>query len=262
MLAPSVPTDKNKQGGRNYDASKLTDFKKIAVIDGVTDSKLPLQNNKNIYTNTDEQRRAAVLYSSLRAVPRFKCSTCPLPAYNINTQTLSGNTISALSNVTFFVMYSTSNSLYYANYKLYTDSGLTTELTNSTLNTSYSAQRVSPQTANNIGTITVATREGVVSQLNTVLSPLTWNSGSSYLKASVNSSGRLVLEIVGTQITGTNTPPHFAGLFFGNASNGSTSLGVTNKNGVSGVAAAALVITQGQTSVTAPFIIADPAAGF
>jgi hypothetical protein len=73
---PPVPIDKNKQGGKNMDASKMTDFRKVEAISAVRSTKLGF-NNKNIYTDTIEQRRAGVMISGLVTIPSLKCPVCP-----------------------------------------------------------------------------------------------------------------------------------------------------------------------------------------
>ena len=65
MLCPSIPIDKNKKGGRNYDSSKLTDFKKICLISN-DDTTKPNQQTDRI-----ELRRGAMLASTLLTIPGF-----------------------------------------------------------------------------------------------------------------------------------------------------------------------------------------------
>lgn len=77
---PPVPIDKNKQGGKNMDASKMTDFRKIEAISVVRATKSGF-NNKNIYTNIIEQRRAGVMVSGLVTIPSLKCAVCPSSVY-------------------------------------------------------------------------------------------------------------------------------------------------------------------------------------
>jgi hypothetical protein len=72
MLCPSIPIDKNKQGGRNYDSSKMTDFKKICLISNDDTAK------PNQQTDLTELRRGSLLASSLRSIPRF-LPTIPAP---------------------------------------------------------------------------------------------------------------------------------------------------------------------------------------
>jgi hypothetical protein len=110
-----------------------------------------------------------------------------------------------------------------------------------------------------LGTPTTGlTRQMVVDTLDTKLSAFTWNSGASRLRASLNANGTLRLTIQGTQLGNSGAFRNFfAGLAFGDAPNGSTSLGSTNQNGVAGVAGAALVIVEGQMFVDSPYILVN-----
>lgn len=58
------------------DASQMTDFRKVEAISVVRATKVGF-NNKNIYTNIIEQRRAGILISGLQTIPSLKCSDCP-----------------------------------------------------------------------------------------------------------------------------------------------------------------------------------------
>lgn len=73
---PPVPIDKTKQGGKNMDASKATDFKKIQAISAVGSTKVGF-NNRNLITNMDELRRTDVMRSGLATIPRLYCPVCP-----------------------------------------------------------------------------------------------------------------------------------------------------------------------------------------
>lgn len=252
---PPVPIDKSKQGGRNFDSSTYTDFRKIGTIAAVNSTKIDGTKNKNLYSNIDEKRRADVLISSLKTIPRALCPTCPVTVSN--NAPLPEATVTTLKGVTFFVIYSES-SVYYANNTIYSSLSPLTILTNSYLDTFASIIRVG--NADSLSTLPVnASRNDIITTLNTRLATHTWNSGASYLQASIDVYGRLVLSIVGTQLppSGTNLVPSLAGLFFGDSPNGSTTLGVTNQNGISGVGGSALLITEGETSVTAPYVIAN-----
>lgn len=276
MLAPSVPIDKNKQGGRNYDASKMTDFKKIGTISKADTSKIVSgTKNQDPRTNNDEQRRSAIMISALRTIPRAFCSVCPNTIQTtIATQSLASDAITSLTGVTFFVMYYDASlsgyNLYYSNYGLYIEDSLNFLLTNSAATFGVYNYYIYPRSPNSadslsgLSSISNPTRNDVINVLNNVLSKASHSFNSSKLVASLDSTGRLVLSISGNQLpaAGTHTPPYLAGLFFGNSPNGSTALGVTNTNGKNGVDGAALVISEGQTSVTAPFIIADPNIDF
>lgn len=67
---PPAPVDKTKQGGKNNDASKMTDFRKIETIVAVNASKVGLKN-RNLLTDFDERNRASVLSNTLYRIPRF-----------------------------------------------------------------------------------------------------------------------------------------------------------------------------------------------
>lgn len=66
---PPVPIDKTKQGGRNMDASKITEFKKIQTIVAVDSTKIGF-NNKNLFTDLDEKNRARLLANTLPRIPQ------------------------------------------------------------------------------------------------------------------------------------------------------------------------------------------------
>lgn len=259
MLCPSVPIDKNKQGGRNLDASKMIDFKKVGTITKGDTSKLNAGvKNRDPRTDLDEHHRAAVLISGLRTNPRALCSVCPgVITSNIITDQLPPSSITILQSVTFFVLYSTSPGLFYNNNTIYYGSiNPNNKLTNYTLNSTYLSMQIGP--SDSLSSLPAnASRQVLIDTLNTRLLTHKWNSGNSWLVSDIDSTGRLVLSVSGTQISGTHTPPYFAGLFFGDSPNGSTSLGVTNQNGTNGVDAAALVLIEGQTSVTAPYRIGE-----
>lgn len=73
---PPVPIDKSKQGGRNLDSSTYLDLVKIGTIAQVNATKTG-QNNKNLYTDVQAQRRTNILISGLQTIPRAYCATCP-----------------------------------------------------------------------------------------------------------------------------------------------------------------------------------------
>jgi len=107
MLCPSIPIDKNKKGGRNYDSSKLTDFKKICLISNDDTSK------PNQQTDLTELRRGSLLASSLLTIPGFvptilspAPAPAPAPAPTVNTEDLSGDILGDLNGITFYVIYS------------------------------------------------------------------------------------------------------------------------------------------------------------
>jgi len=184
--------------------------------------------------------------------------------YYVTQPVLAPAAIAALSDITFFVVYSTAT--LYTNATgtaIYTDVGLNTLLTNANIipAATYAAIK---QGLTGVGTVPAgSTRQNIVNTLNSVLSGITFNVGatSSKLVASVDSTGYLTISLNGGSLpaAGTHTPPYFVGLFFGDSPNGSTSLGATKLNGTTGVTGSALVIREGSTSVTAPYIIGDPA---
>jgi hypothetical protein len=105
MLCPSIPIDKNKKGGRNYDSSKLTDFKKICLISNDDTSK------PNQQTDLIELRRGSLLASSLLTIPGFvptilSPAPAPAPAPTVNTEDLSDDLLGDLNGITFYVIYS------------------------------------------------------------------------------------------------------------------------------------------------------------
>lgn len=115
------------------------------------------------------------------------------------------------------------------------------------------------------------TAQAVINELNTKLSaapftiaqggvhpPVSGGTGTSRLAASLTSDGRLRLTIIGPWYsTASGDPQPYAGLAFGDAPNGSTSLGVTITGGIDGVLSSGLVIPGGQRSVTANFRIGE-----
>jgi hypothetical protein len=105
MLCPSIPIDKNKKGGRNYDSSKLTDFKKICLISNDDTSK------PNQQTDLIELRRGSLLASSLLTIPGFvptmlapAPAPAPAPPPTVNTEDLTGDIIGDLNGITFYVI--------------------------------------------------------------------------------------------------------------------------------------------------------------
>ena len=273
---PPVPIDKSKQGGRNFDSSKYTDFLKIGTIAAVNSTKEG-ENNKNLYTNDEEKRRADILISGLQTIPRAFCSLC-VNNGSLNNDTLDSQIVSNLSGITFFIVnFTTSGDVYYNNNRLYTNAGLTTIMRNTDIETSpLSVFRVG---LDSLATLpSNATRGTVASTLDAVLYGditlslpgypfrIPGESTDSRLRVSINPEGKLVLTIEGPWYTTTTNPPRMAGIFFGDGplgtGNGSTSLGATNSNGVCGVDGAALLITDVSRSVTAPFQIAASGIDF
>ena len=249
MLCPSVPIDKNKQGGRNFDASKSTDFKKIGTISNTDISKVPgINNNRNQQTNTDEQRRASVLITGLRTIPRAYCPVCP----NINTNQTIFNTQCTSSIIgsgytTFWIIYGNGSG---GTVYTYGTNTITPNQDNETFKVNGGYLKV----LCNIGTalIGASTRTDILNAINSVL---TANTGAGKtitlpLTASFTPDGKLIFS------TPSNIGAGFLfGLYFGTADNGSSALGVTSSP-ENGVDYAAILITGGTNSVTAPFQIA------
>jgi hypothetical protein len=281
MLCPSIPIDKNKKGGRNYDSSKLTDFKKICLISNDDTSK------PNQQTDLIELRRGSLLASSLLTIPGFvptilSPAPAPAPAPTVNTEDLSGDLLNDLNGITFYVIYSDTSDYTYINniYGNNPDPPFTI--------TAFGNSRGEAKKKGNTDSIGTATpfvtgtkRPDVVAALNERLGNTTGTqdhrftipgtAGNNRLVASLTDDGKLRLGI--SQITFVPDPdptkadievlvPRTAalssdlqiGIFFGTAPNGSTKLGVTSgaRNGVTG---GALLIITGQSSATAPFKI-------
>jgi len=260
---PPVPIDKNKQGGKNMDASQMTDFRKIEAISAVRSTKVGF-NNRNLITNMDELRRTDVMRSGLATIPRLYCPVCPSSGPVTGISTLGAGSASALTGIKFFVVFTNSAGIYTTPTVMYRSHSMITLLTN--LDVGPSGNFVSIVSGvRGIGTVAAgSTRQSVVDTLNGILSLFDFTvSGvaNSKLVASVDSTGHLVLTLVGGTLSTVGAPssPPFIGLFFGDAPNGSTSLGATNQNDIAGVGGSALLIRGGSSSVTAPYIIADPA---
>jgi hypothetical protein len=248
MLCPSVPTDKNKQGGRNYDASKSTDFKKIGTISKTDTSKVPgVNNNRNPQTDTDEQRRASVLIAGLRSIPRAYCPVCPNASTGniFNTKCTTG--IIGSGYTTFWIMYGNGSG---GNVYTYGTNTITPNPANDTFTANGGYAKVLCNIATAL--IGASTRTDILNAINSVL---TANTGAGKtitlpLTASFTPDGKLIFS------TPSNIDAGFLfGLYFGTADNGSTALGVTSSP-ENGVDYAAILITGGTNSVTAPLQIA------
>ena len=271
MLCPSIPIDKNKKGGRNYDSSKLTDFKKICLISNDDTTK------PNQQTDRSELRRGAILASTLLTIPGF-VSQAPAPPPDVITDVITDplpqGKIDSLDGVTFFVIYSTNLTLTYNNNTLfdkitkYNGFGVptgeydyipitTNDVTGDGL---YIDARQGP--ADSIIVPDGSSRQQVITILNTQLLTHKWNSDNSWLVASLSPTGQLILSLNGPPLTiPEGQEPDLAGIFFGSADNGSTALGITleadeesGKNGVTG--AALMLVGGGAATVTAPYVIA------
>jgi hypothetical protein len=281
MLCPSIPIDKNKKGGRNYDSSKLTDFKKICLISNDDTSK------PNQQTDLIELRRGSLLASSLLTIPGFvptilSPAPAPAPAPTVNTEDLSGDLLGDLNGITFYIIYFDSSDYTYINNIYGNNPSPPTPIT------PYDNSHGEIYKIGNVDSIGTATpfvtgtkRPDVVAALNVRLGNTTGSQdhrfilsdaeGIHRLVASLTDDGKLRLGI--SRITFVSNPdpakedievlvPRTAalpsnlqiGIFFGTAPNGSTKLGVTSgaRNGVTG---GALLIIPGQSSATALFKI-------
>ena len=277
MLCPSIPIDKNKKGGRNYDSSKLTDFKKICLISNDDTSK------PNQQTDLIELRRGSLLASSLLTIPGFVPTILsPAPPPNVNTDDLPDDILGDLNGITFYVIYSESSDYTYINNIYGNNPSPPTPIT--PFGNSY-GESTKIGNVDSIGTatpfVTGTKRPDVIAALNVRLGNTTGTqdhrftipgtAGIHRLVASLTNDGKLRLGI--SRITFVPNPdptkpdievlvPRTAGLpsdlqigiFFGTAPNGSTKLGVTAgaRNGVTG---GALLIITGQSSATALFKI-------
>ena len=277
MLCPSIPIDKNKKGGRNYDSSKLTDFKKICLISNDDTTK------PNQQTDLSEQRRAAVLASSLLTIPGF-VSPAPAPAPapepepepepDVLNDPLPQEKIDSLDGVTFFVIYSTYLPLTYNNNTLFDKQtkfdgfGFPTGeyeyvplATNDVTDPDGFFREARQGISDSIIVPDGSSRQQIITILNARLQTHKWNSNNSYLVASLSPTGQLILSLNGPTLTApAGEDPDIAGLFFGSADNGSTALGITleadelsGKNGITG--AALMLVGGGAATVTAPYKI-------
>lgn len=337
---PPVPIDKNKQGGKNMDASTITDLMKTAVISSIGNTKIGF-NNKNIYTDINEQRRAAVIIRGLSTISTLNCQICIGPTGSgssggggggavgptgASTGPTGGSTgptggstgtvsstgptgglitstaASALNGISFYIIHSDiatqifSGTRYSIRYNSTDNSvkqgqwsngaGLATtppsayllDVPNNQIDVfrdRFFEFKVGLSSLPNTFTSS-SSRGDIVDALDTILDGLGFTintfstpgspTGPTKLRASVTADGNLKLDIDGpwypAPAPGSTTPVQYAGLFFGNSANGSTTLGVTNIGGNCGVDSSALLIPAGQTSVTSRFQIADPSIDF
>ena len=247
MLCPSIPIDKNKQGGRNYDSSKMTDFKKICLISN-DDTTKPDQQ-----TNRSELRRGNLLASTLRSIPRF-LPTIPDDNF-LGSPCASG--VSFSGQTTFWIMYGTTGSgVVYT----YSSNQLTSPSpSNNGFQTNNAYTKVLVNLSTNLA-LNPNNRTGILKSINDIFDENT-GSGKTItfkLTASFTNDGRLTISTPSNVAAGK-----LLGLYFGtsnqpggNTGNGSTDLGVTNAiNTPPGVDYAALLITGGTNTVTANFPI-------
>jgi streptogramin lyase len=75
-----VPIDKSKYGMNPMSPSHLMDIKKMAAIARVNATKVEGTNNHNLATDIYQTRRAGMMISALKTIPRAFCYTCPVSA--------------------------------------------------------------------------------------------------------------------------------------------------------------------------------------
>ena len=273
MLCPSIPIDKNKQGGRNYDSSKMTDFKKIGVISKADTSKIVGTNNRNQQTNVDEQRRAALLISGLRTIPRALCNVCPdssqalLEIYN-NVE-LNSETIEAINTATFDIIYydGSDPELYYntSDYRFYSDADYSTlvEPTDAfPAGKPYNAYVAQ----NAVGFVTEfpqgTTRLQVIARLNEILADAAnvFNT-DNYLQLNTIAPGYLAITSFGTtnpliqDLASPVSNPRFAGILFG-AIELSKLFGITDPS-ASVTSIASLMLVEGTKQTVSAYRVLD-----
>jgi hypothetical protein len=239
MLCPSIPIDKNKQGGRNYDSSKMTDFKKICLISN-DDTTKPDQQ-----TNRSELRRGNLLASTLRSIPRFLPT---IPAGNfLGNPCSSGVRFSGLT--TFWIIYGSGSGGTVYTYN-------SNKLTPAPTNDQFVANGGYAKAILNLSTNLAANpnnRAGILKSINDLFDANTGTGKTIIfrLSASFTNDGRLIIS------TPSNVDPgNLLGLYFGVSPNGSADLGVfLEDGGNAGVDYAALLITGGTNTVTANFPI-------
>lgn len=182
--------------------------------------------------------------------------------------------ISRLNDLTFFVVFyaeSNTNAIYTnANGNaIYTNAERTIVMLNSQVDLAYGLVRGGG--AKSLPNIPAgSSRQYVIDRLNTALDgvPFLIDGSDRKLRASLDPTDKLTL----TLVTNSSPPynpfivpspsssdpyPRFAGLFFGDSPNGSTALGATTVV-AAGVGGGALLITQGNSSVTSQYKVADP----
>ena len=76
--SPPVPIDKSKYGmNSRMSPSHLMDIKKMATIARVNATKVEGTNNHNPATDIYQTRRAGIMISALKTIPKALCYTCP-----------------------------------------------------------------------------------------------------------------------------------------------------------------------------------------
>ena len=76
--SPPVPIDKSKYGmNSRMSPSHLMDIKKMGTIARVNATKVEGTNNHNPATDIYQTRRAGIMISALKTIPRALCYTCP-----------------------------------------------------------------------------------------------------------------------------------------------------------------------------------------
>jgi len=237
MLCPSIPIDKNKQGGRNYDSSKLTDFKKICLISNDDTTK------PNQQTDLTELRRGNLLASTLRSIPRF---TKPF----FEKSCSSG--IKFSGQTSFWIMYGNGTGASPATEYIYASNTLTPNDSNNEFNENNGYAKALLNLSTNLAA-NPNNRAGILKAINDLFDANTGTGKTITLKltASFTNDGRLTISTPSNINTG-----YLLGLYFGITPNGSVDLGVFLENGGNvGVDNAALLITGGTNTVTANFPI-------
>jgi len=273
MLCPSIPIDKNKQGGRNYDSSKMTDFKKIGVISKADTSKIVGTNNRNQQTNVNEQRRSALLISGLRTIPRALCNVCPDSSQDLldiyNNVGLNSETIEAINSSTFSIIYydGSDPELYYntSDYRFYSDADYSTLVepadafgAGKTYN-DYVVQ-------NAVGFVTEfpegTTRLQVIARLNEILAdPANKFNTDNQLQLNTIAPGYLTITSFGTtdpltQYIASPVPnPRFAGIVFGDIKV-SKLFGITDPSD-SVTSTASLILVEGTKNTISAYRVLD-----
>jgi len=264
MLCPSIPIDKNKQGGRNYDSSNLTDFKKICLVSNDDTTR------GNQQTDLTERHRARVMASSLRSIPRF------LPPSDVINDRLPTSLLQELSGISFYVVYKrqvNAGGVEVAKDYTYINNIYGNTSSPPVPRTNTFGEAFKRGNSDSIPSLPAGSnRQRIANELNTRLTVSTGpfdhtftlsDSGADKftLVASLTNDGKLrisISKIDGATLVPRTTPipgvNQHVGIFFGTAPNGSTKLGVTSgeRDGMTG---GALMILPGESSATAPFKI-------
>jgi hypothetical protein len=258
-----APIDKRKVGGKTMDASSFSAFKRAQAVSAVSSTHQGINKPKSTSTNNSDLVRSGNLITTLSTESTEQVQPDRKFGYTTGSRLLGSSGVSEISGASFFVVYfepfrieidpnavnlgdyTVSNNLLYG----YSGRLATNYVLGISLGT-YSLPNF------RVGTRPV----DIVDALNDILRSVQFNV-DNFLEASCTSDGRLSLTVKGSTPfpeTSAGVPPCFAGIYFGLSDNASTTLGVTNQNGRRGVDSAALVVTQKNTPVIAPYLIADP----